>query len=182
MRYGAGLAADRLLKEGVRISPEANRQPPTANRQPTQPQPTPNRQPPPHKRYIAKAGTADGAEAGTSEAGGPFARLSAFLRGRKASADRIEVRGIDDGLLNAAAAAMDGFSAREIAKFAASVQAAVYGSPEPVLNRELFARVLEYKLKEHAARKAFVLGHHGAGETATGFTTGASAGAAGGAK
>jgi ATPase family AAA domain-containing protein 3A/B len=76
------------------------------------------------------------------------------------------VRGVDDALLQAAAAAMEGFSAREIAKFAASVQAAVYGAPEPVLTRELFGKVLDYKLKEHAARRAFVLGHHGTGDSA----------------
>lgn len=60
---------------------------------------------------------------------------------------------------------MDGFSAREIAKFAASVQAAVYGGAEAVLTPQLFQKVLDYKLKEHAARRAFVLGHHGTGDS-----------------
>jgi ATPase family AAA domain-containing protein 3A/B len=77
-----------------------------------------------------------------------------------------QVEGVDEALLQRAAAAMDGFSAREIAKFAASVQAAVYGSERPVLTAALFDKVLQYKLHEHAARRAFVLGHHGTGDAA----------------
>lgn len=62
-----------------------------------------------------------------------------LLRGRKLAADRISVdAGVDDALLSSAAAAMEGFSGREIAKFMASVQAAVYGSPQPVLTPEIF--------------------------------------------
>jgi hypothetical protein len=62
-----------------------------------------------------------------------------MLRGRKLAADRITVDpGVDEALLAAAAARMEGFSGREIAKFMASVQAAVYGSPQPVLTPEIF--------------------------------------------
>ncbi|KAI8463565.1 MAG: hypothetical protein J3K34DRAFT_526885 [Monoraphidium minutum] len=114
-------------------------------------------------KYITKAGTAEG-EAGAG-AGGPLQRLGAALRGRKGGADRIEVKGVDEPALARAASEMEGFSAREIAKFVASVQAAVYGSAETVLTRELFDKVLAYKLKEHAARRAFVLGHHGTGDS-----------------
>ena len=113
--------------------------------------------------YIAKAGTpeADGAAGASTN---PLNRLSSLLRGHKAAADRISVEGVGDDAVERAALLMDGFSAREIAKFAASVQAAVYGSARPVLTPELFQRVLDYKLREHAARRAFVLGHHGTGE------------------
>ncbi|GBF92094.1 hypothetical protein Rsub_04441 [Raphidocelis subcapitata] len=117
-------------------------------------------------KYIVRAGTAEG-EAGTAPPG-PLQRLSSLLRGRKSEADRIEVRGVGAPQFSEAAAAMEGFSAREIAKFAASVQAAVYGAPEPVLTPELFRRVLDHKLREHAARRAFVVGHHGTGDSAAG--------------
>jgi hypothetical protein len=46
--------------------------------------------------------------------------------------------GVDDALLQRAADQMKGFSGREIAKFMASVQAAVYGGQESVLTRETF--------------------------------------------
>ncbi len=45
---------------------------------------------------------------------------------------------MDASLLAAAAQRMEGFSGREIAKFMASVQAAVYGGHESVLTREMF--------------------------------------------
>lgn len=66
-------------------------------------------------------------------------RVSMLLRGRKLAADRITVdSGVNDALLASAAKRMEGFSGREIAKFMASVQAAVYGSAQPVLTADIF--------------------------------------------
>eukprot|EP00775_Hariotina_reticulata_P009234 gene9234-9399_t len=89
-------------------------------------------------KYIAKAGTAEG-EAGAGKSSGLLHRLQMMLRGRKLSADTIGVDpSINEQLLQAAAAKMEGFSGREIAKFMASVQAAVYGSQAAVLTAEIF--------------------------------------------
>ena len=56
---------------------------------------------------------------------------------------------------------------RELAKFMAAVQAAVYGSPEATLTSEIWNVVLSRKLYEHQERKQFRLGHHGTpGDTA----------------
>lgn len=44
---------------------------------------------------------------------------------------------------------------REIAKFMAAVQAAVYGSHEPTLTPEIWESVLARKLHEHQERAAF---------------------------
>eukprot|EP00882_Tetradesmus_deserticola_P029047 GHRQ01032441.1.p2 GENE.GHRQ01032441.1~~GHRQ01032441.1.p2 ORF type:complete len:131 (+),score=76.71 GHRQ01032441.1:75-467(+) len=114
----------------------------------------------------ARCHTVRQGEAGSGKAAGLGQRLSMMLRGRKLAADRIAVGpGVDAALLDEAAAQMEGFSGREIAKFMASVQAAVYGSAQAVLTPEIFRRVLQAKLQEHAARKSFVLGHHGAGDS-----------------
>ncbi len=113
-------------------------------------------------RYIVQAGSAGGAEGGAGAAAGVGERVGALLRGRKADTDTIEVRGVDERVLEEAASAMEGFSGREIAKFMASVQAAVYGSAQAVLTPELFREVLAHKLHEHRQRQAFVLGHHSA--------------------
>lgn len=115
------------------------------------------------EQYIAKAGTAQGG-AGAAAAVGLGERVDAFLRGRRAAPDQISVSdGINNALLASAARRMEGFSAREVAKFAASLQAAVYGSASTVLTPEIFERVLQHKLYEHAQVSAFKLGHHGAG-------------------
>ncbi|KAF6259265.1 hypothetical protein COO60DRAFT_1514012 [Scenedesmus sp. NREL 46B-D3] len=117
------------------------------------------------EKYISKAGTEQG-EAGSGKSTGLGLRASTMLRGRKLAADRIVVdAGVDQALLSEAAAKMEGFSGREIAKFMASVQAAVYGSAQAVLTPEIFRRVLQAKLQEHAARKSFLLGHHGTGDS-----------------
>jgi ATPase family AAA domain-containing protein 3A/B len=122
-------------------------------------------------KYIVKAGTAEG-EAGSGKSSGLVQRISLMLRGRKLAADRITVDpGVNEQLLQAAAARMEGFSGREIAKLMASVQAAVYGSTTTLLTTDIFNRVLEAKLKEHEARKSFMLGHHGTGDSMQ--TTGA---------
>lgn len=78
-------------------------------------------------------------EAGAGVTQGLGSRVSMLLRGRKLAADRITVDpAVTDALLADAAKRMQGFSGREIAKFMASVQAAVYGSPQPVLTADIF--------------------------------------------
>ena len=67
-------------------------------------------------------------------------------------AQKIHVRDITDDLLRDAARKIDGFSGREIAKLMASVQAAVYGSPDCILNPQLFSEVVDYKIAEHHQR------------------------------
>lgn len=82
-------------------------------------------------------------------------RAFALLGGRKADTDRIRIQGITETMLTQAAERTDGFSGRELAKFMASVQAAVYGSRQPILTPELFSQVLEFKVKEHERRSTF---------------------------
>ncbi|KAH6830436.1 P-loop containing nucleoside triphosphate hydrolases superfamily protein [Perilla frutescens var. hirtella] len=89
-------------------------------------------------KYIAQAG------AGKR---GLFARLF------KREANRIEIKGVNDDLVKEAAAKTDGFSGREIAKLLASVQAAVYGGENCVLDANLFREVVDYKVAEHQQRK-----------------------------
>mmetsp|Transcript_36318 Transcript_36318/g.43910 ORF Transcript_36318/g.43910 Transcript_36318/m.43910 type:complete len:582 (-) Transcript_36318:296-2041(-) len=47
----------------------------------------------------------------------------------------------------------EGFSGREMAKLAASVQGAVYGQSVPVLTKDLLHAVLDHKVKEHQYRQ-----------------------------
>ncbi len=54
--------------------------------------------------------------------------------------------------------ARTGFSGRELAKFMASVQAAVYGSHEAELTPAIFENVLKLKLAEHRQRVVFAAG------------------------
>jgi ATPase family AAA domain-containing protein 3A/B len=110
-------------------------------------------------KYITKAGTAEGG-AGAGSGGGLKQRIDNFLRGRKQSTDRIAVANVTDQTLQRAAQLMDGFSGREIAKFMASVQAAVYGSHEAQLTPDIFESVLQHKLREHKQRDAFRQGQH----------------------
>ncbi|KAG5533987.1 hypothetical protein RHGRI_027993 [Rhododendron griersonianum] len=65
---------------------------------------------------------------------------------------KIEVRGLTDDILKEAAAKTEGFSGREIAKLMASVQAAVYGSKDCMLDPNLFREVVDYKVAEHQQR------------------------------
>ena len=58
-----------------------------------------------------------------------------------------------DDILREAAAETDGFSGREVAKLIASVQAAVYGSENCVLDPLLFREVVDYKVAEHQQRR-----------------------------
>lgn len=87
--------------------------------------------------------------------------MGALVKGRKATAEPIEVRGIDEAKIQATARSTGGFSGRELAKFMAAVQASVYGSASAVLTPEIWDVVLKRKLYEHEERKAFKLGHHG---------------------
>ncbi|XAR71533.1 hypothetical protein NMG60_11017861 [Bertholletia excelsa] len=66
---------------------------------------------------------------------------------------RIKIEGLTDDILKEAAAMTEGFSGREIAKLMASVQAAVYGSKDCVLDANLFREVVDYKVAEHQQRK-----------------------------
>ncbi|KAG2239321.1 hypothetical protein Bca4012_024065 [Brassica carinata] len=66
---------------------------------------------------------------------------------------KIEVKGVTEDLLKEAAAKTKGFSGREIAKLMASVQAAVYGSSDCLLDANLFREVIDYKVAEHQQRK-----------------------------
>ncbi|XP_010549828.1 PREDICTED: ATPase family AAA domain-containing protein 3-like [Tarenaya hassleriana] len=70
----------------------------------------------------------------------------------KKEQQRIEIKGINDHILKEAAAKTEGFSGREIAKLMASVQAAVYGSENCVLDPNLFREVVDYKVAEHQQR------------------------------
>ncbi|KAK9145648.1 hypothetical protein Sjap_005551 [Stephania japonica] len=66
---------------------------------------------------------------------------------------KIEIKGLSDDVIREAAAKTDGFSGREIAKLMASVQAAVYGSKDCILDSNLFREVVDYKVAEHQQRK-----------------------------
>jgi len=81
-----------------------------------------------------------------------------FLLGRKSQADEIRVNGITEDMLRKAAKKTEGFSGRELAKFMASVQAAVYGSHETELTPAIFESVLKLKLAEHRQREIFARG------------------------
>ncbi|KAL6634987.1 hypothetical protein ACP70R_027658 [Stipagrostis hirtigluma subsp. patula] len=65
---------------------------------------------------------------------------------------KIHVKDISDDLLREAARKIDGFSGREIAKLVASVQAAVYGRPDCILDPTLFSEIVDYKVAEHHQR------------------------------
>ncbi|KAL9249099.1 ATPase family AAA domain-containing protein [Drosera capensis] len=71
----------------------------------------------------------------------------------KKSPQKIEMKGLTDDILKEAAARTEGFSGREIAKLMASVQAAVYGSENCVLDPQLFREVVDYKVAEQQQRR-----------------------------
>lgn len=89
-------------------------------------------------KYIAQAG---------SRKSGWFKNLF------KKQQQKIEIKGLTDDVIREAAAKMEGFSGREIAKLMAGVQAAVYGSEQCVLDPALFREVVDYKVAEHQQRK-----------------------------
>ncbi|KAL4389733.1 hypothetical protein HN51_010666 [Arachis hypogaea] len=71
----------------------------------------------------------------------------------KGNPQKIEIKGLTDDIIKEAAAKTEGFSGREIAKLMASVQAAVYGSENCVLDPSLFREVVDYKVAEHQQRR-----------------------------
>lgn len=89
-------------------------------------------------KYIAQAG---------SRKSGVFGKIF------KGEQQKIEIKGLTDDILMEAAAKTEGFSGREIAKLMASVQAAVYGSENCVLDPSLFREVVDYKVAEHQQRR-----------------------------
>lgn len=71
----------------------------------------------------------------------------------KKNAQKITVKeDLSDDLIREAARKTEGFSGREIAKLMASVQAAVYGRPDCVLDAQLFTEIVDYKVSEHKQR------------------------------
>lgn len=68
----------------------------------------------------------------------------------------IVIKDISDDVIREAAKKTDGFSGREIAKLMASVQAAVYGREDCVLDSSLFMEVVDYKVVEHNQRLKLV--------------------------
>ncbi|KAK6924371.1 LOW QUALITY PROTEIN: ATPase, AAA-type, core [Dillenia turbinata] len=68
----------------------------------------------------------------------------------KKKPQKITVKDISDEVLQEDARKTEGFSGREIAKLMASVQAAVYGRPDCVL--DLFKEIVDYKVAEHQQR------------------------------
>ncbi|XP_019450877.1 PREDICTED: ATPase family AAA domain-containing protein 3-B-like [Lupinus angustifolius] len=81
-------------------------------------------------------------------------RKSGFFQNMfKGKPQQIEIKGLTDEIIKEAATKTDGFSGREIAKLMASVQAAVYGSDNCVLDPSLFREVVDYKVAEHQQRR-----------------------------
>ncbi|KAL1815512.1 hypothetical protein ACET3Z_018086 [Daucus carota] len=65
---------------------------------------------------------------------------------------KITVKDLSEDIIREAARKTEGFSGREIAKLMTSVQAAVYGRPDCVLDSELFKEIVDYKVSEHQQR------------------------------
>lgn len=89
------------------------------------------------------------AQAGSRKSG----VLQNILNIFKKQPQKIEIKGLTDDIIREAAAKTEGFSGREIAKLMASVQAAVYGSENCVLDPSLFREVVDYKAAEHQQRR-----------------------------
>lgn len=70
----------------------------------------------------------------------------------KKKPQKITVKDVSEDVIQEAAKKIEGFSGREIAKLMASVQAAVYGRPDCVLDSQLFREVVDYKVAEHHQR------------------------------
>eukprot|EP01024_Parvocaulis_polyphysoides_P015473 TRINITY_DN1675_c0_g2_i3.p1 TRINITY_DN1675_c0_g2~~TRINITY_DN1675_c0_g2_i3.p1 ORF type:complete len:620 (-),score=84.10 TRINITY_DN1675_c0_g2_i3:213-1799(-) len=75
----------------------------------------------------------------------------------KGKSEKLNVQDVGDEQLWEAARRTQGFSARELAKLMASVQASVYGSHELVLTPDIFYNVLQHKIEEHGQRQEFAL-------------------------
>lgn len=70
----------------------------------------------------------------------------------KKKPQKITVKDLSEDAIREAAKKTEGFSGREIAKLMASVQAAVYGSPDCVLDTQLFKEIVDIKVTEHHQR------------------------------
>ncbi|XP_058179083.1 uncharacterized protein LOC131297903 [Rhododendron vialii] len=70
----------------------------------------------------------------------------------KKGAQKITIKDLSDNVIREAAQKTEGFSGREIAKLMASVQAAVYGRPDCILDSQLFKEIVDYKVAEHQQR------------------------------
>ncbi|GER49643.1 AAA-type ATPase family protein [Striga asiatica] len=70
----------------------------------------------------------------------------------KKKAQKITIKDLADDVIREAARRTEGFSGREIAKLMASVQAAVYGRADCVLDSSLFKEIVDYKVAEHHQR------------------------------
>ncbi|CAL1360834.1 unnamed protein product [Linum trigynum] len=85
----------------------------------------------------------------SNEGGNEEPKWSGFF---KKKPQQITVKDVTEEVLREAAKKTEGFSGREIAKLMASVQAAVYGRPDCLLDSELLREVVDYKVKEHHQR------------------------------
>ncbi|KAG2724881.1 hypothetical protein I3760_01G038700 [Carya illinoinensis] len=70
----------------------------------------------------------------------------------KKKSQKITIKDVSDDVIREAARKTEGFSGREIAKLMASIQAAVYGRPDCVLDTQLFMEIVDYKVTEHHQR------------------------------
>ncbi|KAK9075282.1 hypothetical protein SSX86_003605 [Deinandra increscens subsp. villosa] len=100
-------------------------------------------------KYIAKAGAR---------------KPGLFSKFFQKQQQQIEIKGLNNDMIKEAAAKTDGFSGREIAKLMASVQAAVYGSENCVLDPVLFREVVDYKVAEHQQRRKLAGADGGGGD------------------
>ncbi|GMI78315.1 ATPase family AAA Domain-containing protein 3B1, SHOT1 Binding ATPase 3 [Hibiscus trionum] len=65
---------------------------------------------------------------------------------------KITIKDLSEDVIREAAKMTEGFSGREIAKLVASIQAAVYGRSDCVLDSQLFKEIVSYKIAEHEQR------------------------------
>ncbi|KAK8694680.1 hypothetical protein V6N13_072227 [Hibiscus sabdariffa] len=65
---------------------------------------------------------------------------------------KITIEDLSEDVIREAAKMTEGFSGREIAKLVASIQAAVYGHLDCVLDSQLFMEIVNYKVAEHHQR------------------------------
>ncbi|KAH1163593.1 hypothetical protein GYH30_001894 [Glycine max] len=70
----------------------------------------------------------------------------------KKQPQKIAIKDLSEDVFREAATKTEGFSGREIAKLMASVQAAVYGRPDCILDSQLFRESIDYKVVEHHQR------------------------------
>ncbi|RDX90586.1 ATPase family AAA domain-containing protein 3-A, partial [Mucuna pruriens] len=70
----------------------------------------------------------------------------------KKQPQKITIKDLSEDVFREAAKKTGGFSGREIAKLMASVQAAVYGRPDCILDSQLFKEIVDYKVVEHHQR------------------------------